>query len=986
MEKKGKDKKTTKKAIKLILTPVLSIVILMVLVLSLVALIWEGIVAIISQILQSIADFFANIWDYVKEGARKFSNGINQMLNNHDYNAPESEDVTITLPEDMVQQIKNDLDRKGVNLEKAGLEDLTLRKMILTAYRTMATKETEVCMIISDEEYKELKDEGSSSGFYRMKMKDNSGQERKYMATKGIVRLKIMMNNSKKKMYCYTEETLKKIKKDFEKANSDKEDYYDAVKEVLERSYTVREIGSVIVNSQKKDKETTYITSTYTTTSNVNPNTFEQRTKDQDSDVLGDLSINYSEYISEYTLPNELLTSLLELTACKDFLIEVCSLVDNSNLEVVLYPDTREVKETKEKSYNVDLDILTGSDFSFEFFKKKYTYNLPGHQEVKNAKVNIKTITNRTEVTYSAAASYIDSWWCKAQIEVEKDTSGQSTTVDKDGNEIELNKKNKVKWIKGEDEEVTTEVNQEWKMFNFNPASNYSPIVSALQHDTMDDMFTMYILATEYPARDPESIRVDKITEKRKNVKEKTQTEYTLTTYKKKATQFEDRTQAFLDLLKNSDGTPRRYEDLYGSKKASPGELLKNGEKMLFDMLESFDNTKGTAYVMRYILHLYSSEDYGINDIRDLLKVFNMEIVISNGSGGMMDLLKEYLHYFENAGGAPTNADGTMYRIESDGYGHPTVGYGIDIFNGGFKKRFDDAGYPTSIGSYVPVEFVDALEQEEIDNNLAFVKATTSSLNLTDYQIIALVSRLFNAGGVGITGKYDSPVGNFVQTYTAYWNESDDQFEAKNPQANFNHKLYTTYMYRPNTSNNQFSQGLQDRRKSEWTAFQTGYFDVLNKWYEPSMGGSIIECADRIHKYMEENGYTYCVLVNGHGDECNSFGKSHALSRNFEASKSNRNTCCATFVSWVLEEAGYITEAEHNDGANNLRDLLIRKGWTKITDSSQFQPGDVLTYDQHVEIYAGNQQIYNAGSGNSIRRASPGNVWRPCYLALRAPN
>jgi len=183
-------------------------------------------------------------------------------------------------------------------------------------------------------------------------------------------------------------------------------------------------------------------------------------------------------------------------------------------------------------------------------------------------------------------------------------------------------------------------------------------------------------------------------------------------------------------------------------------------------------------------------------------------------------------------------------------------------------------------------------------------------------------------------------------------------------------------------------RGLERRRKSEWTLFQTGYFDVLDKWYSEEMllGGTILECAKTIHEYMEANEYTYCVYGGNSSEECGLYGKTHGLSKTFEESKSNKNTCCATYVSWVLQECGYLTDEEHLDGANNLTNLLISKGWKVITNPSEFLPGDVLTYNSHVEIYAGDGKIYNAGSGNSIRGVSPGKMYRSCTKALRAPN
>ena len=54
-----------------------------------------------------------------------------------------------------------------------------------------------------------------------------------------------------------------------------------------------------------------------------------------------------------------------------------------------------------------------------------------------------------------------------------------------------------------------------------------------------------------------------------------------------------------------------------------------------------------------------------------------------------------------------------------------------------------------------------------------------------------------------------------------------------------------------------------------------------------------------------------------------------------------------------------------------------------ITNEADLQAGDVLCYSSHVEIYAGDNKIYNAGSGNAIRNASPAKRTRAFNYALR---
>lgn len=159
------------------------------------------------------------------------------------------------------------------------------------------------------------------------------------------------------------------------------------------------------------------------------------------------------------------------------------------------------------------------------------------------------------------------------------------------------------------------------------------------------------------------------------------------------------------------------------------------------------------------------------------------------------------------------------YVIESDGAGHETVGVGVDIFNGGFAEIFEANGYPTHMGGLVPKDFVDALKEQELEQNRQEVISRSEGLNLTDYQMDAMVSRSYNCGPHGAF-KDRGPEGlTFVEAYKKYWKESDTSSEV-----DFNHPLYVNYMQYPYTSNGKPLPGLVRRRKAEWILFQTGVY------------------------------------------------------------------------------------------------------------------------------------------------------------------
>lgn len=98
----------------------------------------------------------------------------------------------------------------------------------------------------------------------------------------------------------------------------------------------------------------------------------------------------------------------------------------------------------------------------------------------------------------------------------------------------------------------------------------------------------------------------------------------------------------FLALLRNTDGkipnplnsgtfTARdedpsivvRYADIYEGTIPAGDLLLDNGALMLFELLESSENTQGLVNVFKYLAYLYTGTDYGITTATELTTVFN---------------------------------------------------------------------------------------------------------------------------------------------------------------------------------------------------------------------------------------------------------------------------------------------------------------------------------------------------------------------------
>lgn len=189
---------------------------------------------------------------------------------------------------------------------------------------------------------------------------------------------------------------------------------------------------------------------------------------------------------------------------------------------------------------------------------------------------------------------------------------------------------------------------------------------------------------------------------------------------------------------------------------------------------------------------------------------------------GGISLLREYIESWE--GCTPVSADGTKYQIVIDPIaGTRAVGHGIDLDAGGYATDLAAAGQPTEVGAWVDKEFLDKLKEQIIGDHLQRVRALVAGLNLKEYQIHALVTFSYNLGSV------DS---DFVPTYQNTWvEERDNLFDGTTTEPNFNHGLFQNWWGLYVNAGGGYVQGLMNRRKSEWTLFQTGYYDTLKRWY-----------------------------------------------------------------------------------------------------------------------------------------------------------
>ena len=152
-----------------------------------------------------------------------------------------------------------------------------------------------------------------------------------------------------------------------------------------------------------------------------------------------------------------------------------------------------------------------------------------------------------------------------------------------------------------------------------------------------------------------------------------------------------------------------------------------------------------------------------------------------------------------------------------------------------------------------------------------------------------------------------------------------------------------------------------------------------------------------VRNYMtdlyEAMGITTTSGITGDGDILNTakklmdYAREHNMKYNNNVGKNipldtSHIIDCSSYVSWVLYECGY----ERFKGPQKSSSYFLSNSmkWQQVKES-ELQPGDILAYGGHVEIYAGNNQIYSAGSDRAIQREQPYKRTRKFQKAFRPP-
>ena len=313
--------------------------------------------------------------------------------------------------------------------------------------------------------------------------------------------------------------------------------------------------------------------------------------------------------------------------------------------------------------------------------------------------------------------------------------------------------------------------------------------------------------------------------------------------------------------------------------------------------------------------------------------------------------------------------------LANDGSGNYNFGFGVCFryADGGWNnvENFAEEGINIKDDKYqhfgtstLDVGIVDRVKQKCIDNWADWLDdwLNNNGIILNTYQKDACVACLYQGWG--------NYVLDFINAYKNYGNDpsirtycpgmapGDSRYEA-------NWRLFSEGKYiddsgkEINVSGNSGTTGTSDSaRIARYSKFfNYGATDIL-------------KVAEQMHSEMETAGYLYCDL----GGSCKHSGSCGLDTTYKESVKGHHLTCCATYVSWVLQECGYISDSEHFNDCGTEETLLQAKGWNRYKiGETQLQAGDIIVYygyrsngsyggdHYHTDIYVKDNQVLSAG-------------------------
>lgn len=394
----------------------------------------RNIINTIMNIIDGIINFLTHPWKSLKVAWATLGNGWDYIWNNSDFNPNQFEEFRQEQLIVVTQENFNDMTERldsMINRNIAGLDNIMLKKMLLTYNAGKYSKNADIVMELTPEEETQCRNDSSIYYPFELKqgkeieqMKMDLGEkvdlwlfergeyeEKKaaenayYLCTNGVLTLK---NDKGQELIYYPEETLQKIyekqcKKHLEGIITASE-YASAVWDYLERCYTdgidgikmyKDTITEVSTTWDYKDEEIWKLFGYEVANLGLSIRKEVERADRQPKTNYVEMqNIEYYTLVSKHLTPVEFMVTLLEYSESRDFLDTFIKLVaEKNNIELTVYRiETGEGLIEKETKHE----------------KTTITGQVGGNGKVEITRRYIETVTTNEDGSTTTSYAWVD--------------------------------------------------------------------------------------------------------------------------------------------------------------------------------------------------------------------------------------------------------------------------------------------------------------------------------------------------------------------------------------------------------------------------------------------------------------------------------------------------------------------------------------------------------------------------------------------------
>lgn len=368
-----------------------------------------------------------------------------------------------------------------------------------------------------------------------------------------------------------------------------------------------------------------------------------------------------------------------------------------------------------------------------------------------------------------------------------------------------------------------------------------------------------------------------------------------------------------------------RYGDIYNGTIPVGDLLLDNGARMLFELLDTSENTKQLVPLFKYMAYRYSGVDYGVTEISSFMDIFDLN-PISEIYGGT--IVEKIWFALIGAGYSKEVAAGIMGNLYAES---------------GLNPSLAETGSKLSATGMTSEQYTAAVNKKTYSKNKFIYDEI--GYGLMQWTYCSRKKGLYEYCQDKNINDEDAQIKYMLKELKSYkdarWVNAKTVEEATEQFCNLVENPSVPHM---------------ETRKKMALKYYNDMKDKTIGNYSGTAVEKMMQAAEKIRVHCTKNNYKYDATQ-------------PAYHEGIRALWNKKGVCCASYVAWVLVESGVVDEGTMNKiyyrGVNELYTGLMKthkfKDMGAIPQSSM-QKGDIVFWlGHHTQMYAGNGYWFNGG-------------------------